>query len=454
MIRTRFAPSPTGFLHIGSLRTAIYSFALAKHNQGQFLLRIEDTDQKREVTGAVEGIFQTLKKFGLNWDLEPVVQSERAKEGVYIKAAEQLVSQGYAFYCQCEARNAKTEGFNQILRDPCRDKKYTSGAIKLRIPDGEKINYHDYILDKEISWNSDALADTTILKSESMDRLPTYHLAVVVDDVFMEITHALRGHDWLPSTPIHLLVYKYLGLKQPQIGHLSDIQSPNGGKLSKRRDSVFCETFLEQGYLLEALFNFVILLGWAPKDNRELFTLDEFVKVFDPKGFQKSNPLFTYNKLDWLNGQYIRQKSDTELIQLVKPFVKNKLTDKLLTQIIPLIKDRLVKLSDINQLSDFFITPPELTPELFSDGNLIIQQLKHVVDWIKSHEFSKPGLETGWTDIIKSNNWKVGDYFMSLRLAVCGSRSTPPITETLLVLGQDESISRIQKAKEIISQVS
>ena len=427
MIRTRFAPSPTGFLHIGGLRTAIYAYALAKHNNGQFLLRIEDTDQKREIAGATDKIYETLKIFGLNWDEEPVVQSRRVKLGVYLDAASKLLAQNQAFYCQCEGRNAKEDGYSTVLRDPCRDKNLSSGAIKLRVPDHLSVTYKDFVLDKDITWETDDIPDTTLLKS---DGFPTYHLAVIVDDNFMQVTHALRGHDWLPSTPVHLLVYDYLNLTRPQIGHLTDIQSPLGGKLSKRRDSVSCEQFLSQGYLPEALLNFVILLGWAPKDNRELFTLNEFVTAFDPAGFQKSNPLFTTDKLDWFNGQYIRQKSDAELAKLLNSDPK----------IINLVKDRLVKLSDFPALTQFIHTPPDVDLSLFSENSR-----KHL-------EFALKNLDkiANLTDQIKAAGFKVGDFYMSLRIAVCGSKFTPPITDVISILGKAETISRIDAALNLL----
>jgi glutamyl-tRNA synthetase len=442
MIRTRFAPSPTGLLHIGNLRTAIYAYVMAKHSQGIFVLRIEDTDQKRYKPEGIDDIKNTLTTFGIKWD-EFYIQSERKNQGIYQKAAEKLIADGHAFYCDCVAKNAKDEGFSPILRDPCRSKHLSSGAVKLMVPDNEIVSYFDFVLNKKVSWDTNTIYDATLLKS---DGFPTYHLAAMTDDLDMNITHILRGHDWMPSTPIHLLVFKYLGDIQPQIGHLTDILSPKGGKLSKRRDSVFCETFLQEGYLPEALLNFVILLGWAPKDNRELFTLEEFVQHFDPKGLQKANPMFLPNKLDWFNGHYIRQKSDTEIVQIVKPYVKNNVSDTKLAHIVPIIKERLVKLSDINSLTEIFIKTPEIDKNLFGDNNEAMKQLNHAKEWINGHEFAKTGLENGWTEEIKDKGWKVGDYFMSLRIAICGSRNTPPITETMLVLGKEEAINRIKKA--------
>src|SRR3989344_4569739 len=341
-IRTRFAPSPTGYLHVGGLRTAVYAYALAKHGRGQFIVRIEDTDQKREVPGAKDKLYDILKTFGLNWD-ELYVQSERVGSGIYEKAAKKLLDEGHAFYCFCkpltkdeikENRKSKIQ-----FRDPCHnlskeqvEKKLAAGekpAIRLKVPDGEFISYIDFVLRKKTSWKTDVVDDAMLLKS---DGFPTYHLAVVVDDHDMKITHVLRGHDWLPSTPIHLLVYQYLGFEVPQIGHLTDIQDPSGGKLSKRKGNVAVEQFIANGFLPEAILNFVILLGWAPKDNREMFTLSEFVEHFDANGFQKSNPLFNTQKLLWFNGQYLRQKSDRELLELLRPHLKTKADDPLLLQ--------------------------------------------------------------------------------------------------------------------------
>lgn len=420
MIRTRFAPSPTGFLHIGNLRSAVYPYAMARHNHGQFILRIEDTDRDRAIVGGVDAIKNTLTKFGITWD-EYYVQSERKETGIYAKAVQKLLDESHAFFCQCSAKNAKQEGFSNQLRDPCRDKDLTSGAIKLKVPDNETVSYHDFIVDKDISWDTNTVYDATLLKT---DGFPTYHLAAMTDDLDMNISHIIRGHDWMPSTPIHLLVLKYLGGDRPKIGHLTDILSPKGGKLSKRHDSVFCEQFLEDGYLPEALLNFVILLGWAPKDNRELFTLSEFVEAFDFKGFQKSNPLFTFDKLNWFNGQYIRQKSDEELAKLLNADPK----------IINLIKDRLVRLSDFETLTSFLRNAPLVDATLFSENS--IQHLN----------FAVKNLDNLTVDLVKRQGFKVGDFYMSLRIAICGSKFTPPITDVINILGKEETVSRINSA--------
>jgi len=423
-MRTRFAPSPTGFLHIGSLRTALYAYLLAKHENGQFILRIEDTDQKREIEGSVDALKTTLKKFGLEWD-EFYAQSERLDK--YKKAAEKLVLDGNAFYCDCKGKNAKNDGYSLDLKDPCRNKKLTKGAIKLKVPDNKIISYFDFVHKKEISWNSNTVYDATLLKS---DGFPTYHLAVAVDDIDMKITHILRGHDWLPSTPIHLLVFEYLAGNRPEIGHLTDILSAETGKkLSKRRDSVFVEQFIDEGYLPEALLNFILLLGWAPKDNREVYTLDEMIKNFDIKGFQDANPRFFREKLDWFNGQYIRKLSVDDL--LIKLKLENTSKNK---SIISLLQNRIEKLSDFNSLAGFFFDKPKVDTKLF--GKNYKEHLTKAIEGIKAGG--------DLMEVIKQNNFKTGDFFMSLRIAITGMKFTPPISESIVILGKDETLDRLK----------
>ncbi|HJX46117.1 MAG TPA: glutamate--tRNA ligase [Patescibacteria group bacterium] len=444
-IRTRFAPSPTGSLHIGGLRTALYSYALAKKNKGDFILRIEDTDKKREVKGAKEKIGELLKTFGLAWD-EYFVQSERAQKGIYKKAAEKLLNQGNAFYCQCLPKNAK-EKYSMELRDPCRDKDLKSGAIKLKVPDNQKISFKDYVLGKEIGWNTNDLADTTLLKS---DGFPTYHLAVVVDDNDMKITHVLRGHDWMPSTPIHLLVYKFLGFENPQTGHLTDILDPEGGKLSKRKGSTSCEGLLEEGYLPQAVLNFIMLLGWAPKDNRELFTLEEFVETFNPKGLQKSNPIFNKDKLNWFNREYVRKLPVEELNSKFETqnskFAKMDKSKQL--EITNLVRERIEKLEDFNELTGFFFETPKVSKSLL--GKNYEKHLSSTLDvFVTIENWKIDEINTKLMQEITKQGFKTGDFFMDLRIAITGSKFTPPINESIVILGKEESLSRIKKTLSI-----
>jgi len=445
-IRTRFAPSPTGSLHIGGLRTAAYALALAKHSNGDFILRIEDTDQKRLIKGATEKLQETLKTFGLFWD-EYYVQSERSKKGVYQKEAERLVRDGHAFYCQCTPKNAKKQGYSEILRDTCRDKNLNSGAIKLKIPDNEKVSYTDFVLEKEINWDTSLVSDTTLLKS---DGFPTYHLAVVVDDHYMNISHVLRGHDWLPSTPIHLLVYKFLGFERPIIGHLTDILDPDGGKLSKRKGSVSCEAMIKEGYLPEAILNFVILLGWAPKDNREIYTLNEFIEVFDSKGFQKSNPVFNREKLDWFNGYYIRQKNDEELLELLKPFIPKGANIDKVKAIIPYTKDRIKKLTEFPTLAGFvFSTSKEVEPEIVSDPNQYVTHISNATQSLeKVNNWNLASVNEALSGTIQEHSFKTGGFYMDLRTTISGTTITPPINESIEIIGREETLTRLKKGLE------
>lgn len=437
--RTRFAPSPTGFLHIGSLRTALYAYSLAKHNKGEFILRIEDTDQKRSVSGAVDALQETLTKFGLVWD-EFYIQSERHKDGIYKDAAEKLVTEGHAFYCQCKSKNAKEEGYSTLLRDPCRDKNLTSGAIKLKVPEDKNVSYTDFVHKKEISWSTNDVYDATLLKS---DGFPTYHLAAMVDDLYMKISHILRGHDWLPSTPVHLLVLDYLGGTRPEIGHLTDILSAESGKkLSKRRDSVFVENFINQGYLPEALLNFVMLLGWAPKDNREIFSLEEFVKNFDPLGFGGANPRFLESKLNWMNQQYI-QKSDS-LAQLIDDFYDGKYQNELIEKLAPLVSTRMKTLADFEGLTEFIFKKPEVDSNLFGENykehiESALQALRGLDSWTKEN------IDEALIAEVHKNGFHTGNYFMNLRIAVSGKKVTPPMSESMVILGKEETVTRLAK---------
>ncbi len=472
-VRTRFAPSPTGFLHIGSLRTALYSYAFAKSQgglpagrQGRFILRIEDTDRTRFIPEATEKIFQDLKTFDLDWDEGPVVggihapyiQSERVATGIYKEAAEKLLSSGHAYFCFCPIQTKEEiEGEQRekvvCLRDEkCRNlsereiqEKIKSGirpAIRLKVPDGEKVSFTDFVLKKEISWETKDIDEVMLLKS---DGFPTYHLAVVVDDAAMEISHIIRGRDWLPSTPVHLLLYQFLGLELPQIGHLTDILDPHGGKLSKRKGSVSVEEFLAEGYLPEALLNFIMLLGWAPKDNREIFSLKDFVENFQKGSLQIANPVFNRKKLDWFNGQWIRRKSDEELVLLMKPFAPANVPEEMLKKIVHLTKDRIGKLSDFSTLAGFFFEKPKVDPSLFGDLPYK-EHLKSAIEVLEPiKKWNNETIQTSLNKLVEERGWEPGDFYMSLRIAITGSRFTPPITDSVFLLGKEDTLSRLKE---------
>ncbi|PIV00660.1 glutamate--tRNA ligase [Candidatus Shapirobacteria bacterium CG03_land_8_20_14_0_80_39_12] len=470
-VRTRFAPSPTGDLHLGHLRTALYSYAMAKSSnglpagrQGKFLLRIEDTDRNRFVSGSTEKIYEILKKFGLNWDEgplvggpdEPYIQSERTALGIYQKYADQLIKQGNAYYCFCqrqtvEERESEYDKGQIKLRDSCRDltakesaEKIAKGikpAVRLRVPDKGEISFIDFITKKEIKWETRFVDEVMLLKS---DGFPTYHLAAVVDDFLMKISHVIRGHGWFPSTPAHLLLMDYLGFPRPEICHLTDILEPEGGKLSKRKGSVSSEDFLKEGYLPEALLNFVMLIGWAPKDNREIFSLQEFVDNFQKGQLQIANPVFNRVKLDWFNGYYIRKTKDEKLKTLINKFYEGRYPEDKIGKIIPIIKDRIVKLSDFSALAGFFFKKPSVDKALFKDL-LYEEHLKAASEVLGNlSNWTNEKIQESLTKLIEEKKWKTEDFYMSLRIALTGSRFTPPITQSAEILGKKETLSRLK----------
>jgi glutamyl-tRNA synthetase len=464
-VRTRFAPSPTGHLHIGSLRTALYAYAFAKNRQGVFILRLEDTDRARLVAGAAEKIYEQLKIFGIAWDEGPLVggphapyiQSERAALGIYKKYAEQLIATGHAYYCFCppqtkeETQKTHPVGTGALRDERCRGisideaKSRLAGgekaAVRLRIPDNETIKFSDFVVKKEVSWNSRFVDETILLKS---DGFPTYQLAVVVDDALMQVTHILRALEWLPSTPIHLLLFRYLGFPVPEIGHLTDILDPAGGKLSKRKGNVSTEDFLGAGYLPEAILNCIMLLGWAPKDNREMFTLEEFVRNFTVDGLQKANPQFNQAKLNWFNQQYIKKLANEQLAEKLSRFTQHSSAE--IKNLIPLIRDRLVTLADFDALTSYFFTRP--APVLhqaiakYRSGSEILNHATAIL----RESFDGKILEEKARQFCAEKNLKVGDYFMVLRLAVTGSSATPPLWEIMKVLGSSETLARLGAA--------
>lgn len=454
-VRTRFAPSPTGYLHIGSLRTALYAYAFAKHDNGEFILRIEDTDRRRFVPGSTEKIYEQLKLFCIEWDegplvggpYAPYVQSERVKTGIYKKYAEDLVKSGHAYYCFCKPQTAEEikkahKGKVSEFRDEnCRNlgtedvkKRLADGekpAIRLRVPDNEIISFHDFVVKKDIAWDSKNVDETVLLKS---DGFPTYQLAVVIDDAVMKISHIIRAMEWLPSTPIHLLLFRFLDFPVPEIGHVTDILDPSGGKLSKRKGNVSTEDFLNQGYLPEAILNFIMLVGWAPKDNREIFTLEEFVKSFDVSGLQKANAVFNVTKLNWFNQQYIKKLGDEELAEKLTKFSSHSKEETL--KLLPLVRDRLVTLKDFDSLVEYFFDRPKAEPQ-----NPKI--LEHAISVLEK-DFDGKVLEEKARAFCAENNVKVGEYFMALRTAVTGKTATPPLWDVMQILGKDETLERLK----------
>ncbi len=470
VVRTRMAPSPTGEYHVGHIATLLKNYAYAKHCGGQFILRIEDTDRERLVPGAVERIMQVIHDYGLDWDEGPTkegphapyVQSERLPS--YTEKAKELVVAGKAYYCFCskdrleevreQQRSAKIppkyDRHCRSLTQAEVEAKLAAGessVIRLKVPDNVPVKFVDLIRG-EIEVNSDVVDDQVLLKS---DGFPTYHLAVVVDDHAMEITHILRGEEWISSTPKHVLLYQAFGWETPVFAHIPVFLNPDGkGKMSKRKGTVSAQSFLEAGYLPEAMLNFFMILGWARADQTELLSLDEYVLEFDPKDISAKSVVFDLQKLDWINGMYIRKLSLPELSKRLKPFLPQDFPTNLEVQILPLISERLVKLSDIQDLTEFFYRPVIQNRELLlkkSTSEIVSGQLQVTIDTLeKIVDWKVSSLEESLRGLAVTNQWKNSQYFMVLRLAVTGRSATPPLFETMTVLGKQQSLLRLRQA--------
>ena len=360
--------------------------------------------------GSEEKILEILRWLGINWDEGPYRQSERLK--LYQEYAQELVKQGAAYADE--------------------------GAIRLRVPKGRTLTWQD-LIQGPISFQSDALNDPVLLKS---DGFPTYHLAVVVDDHLMKITHILRAAEWISSTPKHVLIYEALGWPLPEIGHFSVILGPDKAKLSKRHGAKSILDYRDEGYLAEALLTFMAYLGWSDQDNSQILTLKELIDKFDLKAVHKANPIFDQKKLDYFNAQLIRRLPSEELLGRLKPFIPADC--KRAEEILPLVKERLVKLSEFEGLTEFFYR--EIKPD---PGVLVKDQLeagKHIIESVK--EWRAETLEEKFRQVATEKNWQPGQFFMMLRVAVTGKTVTPPLFETMEVLGRQVTLTRLAHAKK------
>jgi glutamyl-tRNA synthetase len=470
IVRTRMAPSPTGDIHIGTLRTGLYAYALAKQNNGQFILRIEDTDQKRLVEGAAARTLQVFKDYGLIYDegpdvggpYGPYVQTKRLE--IYQKYIKELLDKGFAYYCFCtqeslDEMRALQKAAKKVPKYDRRCLALTPDEIKqkikngekyvvrLKIPDNETIVFND-LIHGEIKFNSNDLDDQVLIKSNG---IPTYHFAVVVDDHLMQVSHIIRSDEWISSTPKHIILYRYFGWNVPQIAHLTVLLDPSHpGKMSKRYGSVFARQFIDEGYLPEAMLNFLMLLGWNPGTDRELFTLEDFVSEFKIDHLHKKAAIFDRKKLDYFNGLYIRQKTNDQLFPYFKKFLPEASDDQI-KDLIPVLKDRIVKFSDLPlalnflfqdiDYSDSLLLQRQTTPALAKD---MLTQARQLLEKIPNYNFQ--ALQTGLMDLIKQNNWNIGQFFMVFRVAICGVTQTPPVVDCLPVLSREATIRKIDFA--------
>lgn len=489
MIKTRFAPSPTGFLHIGGLRTALFAYLFAKKNKGKFLLRIEDTDRERFVEGGVENILNSLHWTGIipdegvgldnnevtqKGENGPYIQSERLE--IYHKYIDELIEKGEAYYCFCDkARLDELRQIQEANKQPtgydgcCR--KISLEEAKKRIDAGEKyvvrqkmpqegVTKFTDLVRGEVEFENKLIDDQVLLKS---DGFPTYHFAVVIDDHLMEITHVIRGEEWIPSTPKHVQLYKSFGWQMPEYAHMSLLVNEKRQKLSKRHGDVSVEDFREKGYLPEALINFSAFLGWNPGDEKEIFSLAELVKEFDINKLTKSAAVFNREKLDWYNSHYMKEMSNSELAERCLPFFVNsgvwdeeRGKGKDLEKIVALEKERASTLVEIVENVGFvFAEELEYEPELLvwkkstkEDAKeklgLLVKFLQTVGDW------NEENLETKTLVWIKKNNFGTGDVLWPMRVALSGQKNSPGPFEIAGVLGKDNVLERIRKAVELL----
>ncbi|KKW05451.1 MAG: glutamyl-tRNA synthetase, glutamyl-tRNA synthetase [candidate division CPR1 bacterium GW2011_GWC1_49_13] len=471
MVKTRIAPSPTGAPHVATAYIALFNWAFAKKNKGKFILRIEDTDQARKVPDSQEQIIKALGWLGLNWDEGPILQSERLP--IYQKQAVELVKKDLAYYCFCSSerldqvrQEAQKKGLPSRYDGHCRNiskeeaqkrAKNEKFVIRLKVPQAGQTSFDDLIRG-EIIFENNLLDDQILLKS---DGFPTYHLAVVVDDHLMEITHVIRGEEWISSTPKHILLYQAFGWEVPQFAHLSLLRETDRAKLSKRHGSVGILEFKEEGYLPEAILNFLALLGWSHPKGKEIFPLNEFVEEVDLKRLTTTAPVFDRQKLDWLNGEYIRQLPLVELGKRLKGYLKDyrgrEIEEEQLKAAIPLVRERLKKLSEFEQLAGFLFTDVAWSKEILTikgeSTSSAAEKLKSVQGILAAAKtWEAKDLEEAARDLAKEKDWKSPELFMLLRVAVTGSTVSPPLFESMEALGRERSLKRIEGALKILER--
>ncbi len=465
MVRTRAAISPTGFPHIGTMYQALFDYAFAKKNNGKFIVRIEDTDRNRLVEGAEKKVYEALDWFGLSEDesprkdglYSPYRQSDRLE--IYEKYAQELINKGAAYYCFCskerleEVRNkmqaaGKAPMYDKHCRNLSADevkKKLAdkqSWVIRLKVPENKTISIKDEIRGM-IEFNSNDVDDQVLLKS---DGYPTYFLAVTVDDHLMKITHMVRGEEWLPSSPKIVLIYDYFNWEKPYFIHTPIIRNPDKSKFSKRQGHTNVSYYQEQGYLPEAILNYLALMGWSHPQGKEIFTLEEFIELFNFKDIKPVGPVFDLTKLEWMNGEYIRKSQKSKVKSQILEFYEKqgkKLPEVIVEKTIPLIQERIKKLSDYLPLCEFFFQP-HTTYEVVLAGQKellknILEELSIISDW-KADVIGDKMLV-----LAKKLGVKNSEFFMTLRVAITGKKISPPLNESMEILGKEECVKRINK---------
>ncbi len=478
-IRTRFAPSPTGRMHVGNLRTALYAYLITKHEGGDFILRIEDTDQEREVEGAVDIIYRTLEKTGLVHDegpdkdggAGPYIQSERQAQGIYLKYARELIDKGEAYYCFCDKE--RLEGLKQtvggkeihVYDKHCLhlskeevEEKLKAGVpyvIRQNNPTEGTTTFQDEIYG-DISVDNAELDDMILIKS---DGFPTYNFANVVDDHLMGITHVVRGNEYLSSSPKYNRLYEAFGWEVPVYVHCPLITDENHQKLSKRCGHSSFEDLIEQGFVTEAIVNFVALLGWSPADNQEIMSMQEMIEKFDYHHMSKSPAVFDYTKLKWMNGEYIKKMEFEDFYEKALPYIKEVVTkDYDLKKIAKMVQSRIEIFPDIREHIDFFEELPEYDVAMYTHKKMktntqtSLEVLTEVLPFLEEQEdYSNDALYALLQDYVAKKEVKTGYVMWPIRTAVSGKQMTPGgATELMEVLGKEESIRRIRKGIELL----
>lgn len=482
-VRTRFAPSPTGRMHVGNLRTALYAYLIAKHEGGDFILRVEDTDQERYVEGALDIIYRTLEKTGLVHDegpdkdggYGPYVQSERQAMGLYLKYAKQLVEQGDAYYCFCDKErldSLKTtvsdDGTDIVVYDKhCLglskeevEANLAAGmpwVIRLNVPNEGETTFHDEIYG-DITVPNAELDDMILIKS---DGFPTYNFANVVDDHLMGITHVVRGNEYLSSAPKYNRLYEAFGWEVPVYVHCPLITDESHKKLSKRSGHSSYEDLIDQGFVSKAVVNYVALLGWCPDDNREIFSLEELVKEFDYRHMSKSPAVFDTVKLRWMNGEYLKAMDFEEFFALAEPYIRKVITKEMdLRKVAALVKTRIEIFPDIEEQADFFQELPEYDTALYThkkmktDAQKGLELLREVLPVLEEqNDFSNDALFETLKKFAEEKGYKIGYVMWPIRTAVSGKQNTPGgATEIMEVLQKEESLKRIRFGIEKLTE--
>jgi glutamyl-tRNA synthetase len=476
-VRVRFAPSPTGYLHVGGARSALFNYLFAKRTGGKFILRIEDTDQNRFVEGALKEIYDSLRWMGLDWDegpevggnFGPYIQSQRLH--LYKKYAEELLEKGHAYRCFCtserltavrvaQEKAKQPAGYDRACRNLTPEQvkdnldKRLPFVIRFKIPFGRAVVFNDRIRGP-IEYNSDILDDLVLMKT---DGFPTYHMANVVDDHLMEITHVLRGDEWIASTPRHVLIYEAFGWKHPEFAHLPVILSPDGGKLSKRKGAASVMDYKRGGFLPEALFNFLAFLGWSPGDEREKMPLQEMIDAFSLDNVSPKASVLDEKKLEWMNGLYLAEKTAQSLIPEILPVWKEKgwvdanraENDAHLLKVIDVLKVRSKRLTELVDSSSYFFTEPSSYEEKAVKKNFNSEAtgiLNNLSDLLQNDiQFTHDSIESVFRTYSEQNNVSSGKLIHPTRLAVSGVSFGPGLFELLEMLGKEQVVSRMKKA--------